>query len=71
VVNPKTGKVRTLGRAAEDGYEGLALSRDGRTVLAATGGADPSNRHDIITVPYAGGRAKVLVRNSFNADWNR
>jgi Tol biopolymer transport system component len=71
VINPATGKVRTLGQATENGWQGLALSRDGRTVLASTGGADPSNRHDIITVPYAGGRAKVLVRNSFNADWNR
>ncbi len=71
VVNPATGKVRTLGSPTENGWQGLALSRDGRTVLAATGGADPSNRHDVITVPYAGGRPTVLVRNSFNADWNR
>ncbi len=71
VIDPQTGRVRTLGRASENGFEGQALSRDGRTVLAATGGADPSSRHDIITVPYVGGRARVLVRNSFNADWNR
>jgi Tol biopolymer transport system component len=71
VVNPQTGRVRTLGKGAENGLEGQALSHDGRTVLAATGGADPSSRHDIVTVPYAGGRAKVLVRNAFNADWNR
>lgn len=71
VVNPQTGRVRTLGKAAENGFEGQALSHDGRTVLAATGGADPSSRHDIVTVPYAGGPAKVLVRNAFNADWDR
>ncbi len=70
-VDPATGKVRTLGDATENGWQGQALSQDGRTVLAATGGADPSNRHDIITVPYAGGPAKVLVRRSFNADWDR
>ncbi|MCW3041129.1 MAG: hypothetical protein JWM31_3034 [Solirubrobacterales bacterium] len=71
VVNTATGKVRTLGKVEETGYTGLALSHDGRTVLAATGGFDPSNRHDIITVPYAGGPAKVLVRNAFMADWDR
>lgn len=71
VVDPATGRVRTLGRAQEIGYAGYALSRDGRAVLAATGGFDPGNRHDIVTVPYAGGRARVLVRNSFVADWNR
>jgi Tol biopolymer transport system component len=71
VVDPATGRVRTLGRAQELGYEGYALSRDGRTVLAATGGFDPGSRHDIVTVPYAGGPARVLVRYAFVADWDR
>lgn len=70
-MNPATGKVRTLGKAEETGLQGLTLSRDGKTVLAATGGFDPSSRHDIVTVPYAGGTPKVIVRNSFDADWNR
>lgn len=71
VVNPATGQVRTLGKAAENGYEALALSHDGKTVLAATGGFEPGPGHDIVTVPYAGGPAKILVKNSFSADWTR
>lgn len=71
VVNPATGKVRTLGRVREGGYQGLALSRSGSTILAATGGFDPSGPHNIVTVPYAGGPAKILVKNSFVADWDR
>ncbi|WP_354701084.1 Tol-Pal system protein TolB [Paraconexibacter sp. AEG42_29] len=71
VVDPATGKVRTLGKAEETGYEGYALSRNGSTVLAATGGFDPSGPHDIVTVPYAGGPAKLLVKNAFRADWDR
>lgn len=71
VVNPATGAVRTLGKAEESGYAGLALSRDGKTVLAATGGPDPQNRHDLVAVPYGGGPAKVLVRNARSGDWTR
>jgi Tol biopolymer transport system component len=71
VVNPATGKVRTLGKAEESGYRGMAISHDGKTVLAATGGPDPDSRHDLITVPYAGGPAKVLIKNVRNADWTR
>ncbi len=71
VVNPATGRVRTLGRATEAGYLGYALSADGRTVLAATGGFDPGARHDVVSVPYAGGRPTVLIRDAFSADWDR
>ena len=39
-------------------------------VLATTGGFDPSGRHDIVTVPYAGGPPKVLVRDGFLPSWN-
>lgn len=70
-VNPSTGKERVIGPKAENGYYATALSKDGSTILVATGGFDPGNRHDVATVPYAGGRPTVLVRNAFLPDWNR
>ena len=44
-VNPKTGKVRALSRDSENGFVAADLTADGTTVLGATGGADPSNKH--------------------------
>jgi hypothetical protein len=40
-------------------------------VLASTGGPDPSNRSNVVTIPYAGGKPKVLARNADLPDWNR
>lgn len=70
-VNPKTGKVRALSRDSENGFVAADLTADGTTVLGATGGADPSNKHNVVTMPYAGGKPKVLVRRAFDPDWNR
>ena len=38
------------------------LSRDGSTVLMQTGGLDPTDPHDVVTVPWDGGAPTVLVR---------
>ena len=70
-MNPKTGKVRALSRDSENGFVAADLTADGTTVLGATGGADPSNKHNVVTMPYAGGKPKVLVRRAFDPDWNR
>ena len=70
-VNPKTGKVRALSRDSENGFVAADLTADGTTVLGATGGADPSNKHNVVTMPYTGGKPKVLVRRAFDPDWNR
>jgi Tol biopolymer transport system component len=69
VVNPVSGRVRAIGRPSETGLVGFRLSRDGSTILGATGGFDPANTHAVVTVPYAGGRPRVIVRNAFNPDW--
>jgi Tol biopolymer transport system component len=69
-VDPATGAARKVGRA-RDGIVGYDLSADGSTILATTGGYDPSDAHDVVMVPYAGGRPTVLVRDAFSPDWTR
>jgi hypothetical protein len=70
-VNPETGKAKALDSDFENGFVGFDLSADGRTVLGHTGGPDPTNRHDVVTMPYAGGDAEVLVRRAGFPDWSR
>ena len=50
---------------------GTALSRDGRTVLGWQGGFEPGPNHRVVSIPYAGGRPTVLVRNATEPDWDR
>lgn len=70
-VNPRTGAQRPLIEATEQGFAGAALSADGKLVLGATGGFEPGPNHDVATVPYGGGKPKVLARNAFEPDWSR
>jgi Tol biopolymer transport system component len=69
-VNPTSGKVRALTRDFENGFVAANLSEDGKTVLGATGGPDPTNKHNVVTMPYTGGKATVLVRKAFDPDWS-
>jgi Tol biopolymer transport system component len=70
-VNPKTGAEKPVGQAGEQGFVGTALSSDGKFVLGYTGGFDPGLKHDVMSVPYAGGKGKVLAKNAFEPDWSR
>lgn len=70
-VNPRTGKAKALSSDFENGLVGFDLSADGRTVLGHTGGPDPTNRHDVVTIPYRGGKPEVLVRRAGFPDWSR
>jgi dipeptidyl aminopeptidase/acylaminoacyl peptidase len=70
-VNPKTGAEKPVAQAGEQGFIGSALSSDGKFVLGYTGGFDPGLEHDVISVPYAGGKGKVLAKNAFEPDWSR
>lgn len=70
-VNPETGKVHSLGDFGEDGFVAADLTADGRTVLGTSGGADPTVRHNVVTMPYRGGKTTVLVRKAFDPDWSR
>jgi hypothetical protein len=70
-VEARTGAQHPIGRMGEQGFVGTAISTDGETVLGYTGGFDPGARHDVVTVPYEGGRSSVKVRNAFEPDWSR
>jgi Tol biopolymer transport system component len=71
-VNPKTGAQKPLDKMGdgEQGFVGTALSSDGTTVLGATGGFEPGPNHTVSTIPYGGGKTKVLVKNAFEPDWS-
>jgi Tol biopolymer transport system component len=69
-VNPRTGAQEPVAQAGEQGFVGTALSADGKLVLGFTGGFEPSPNHDVVSVPYGGGRAKVLAKNAFEPDWS-
>lgn len=69
-VNALTGAQKPIGPAGESGFVGTALSSNGRTVLGFEGGFDPSNKHTVVTRPFTGGKAKVLVRNASEPDWS-
>jgi hypothetical protein len=70
-VNPASGSARRLSDDFESGLVATDITADGRTVLGMTGGADPGNRHDVVTIPWGGGKPKVLVKNATTPDWTR
>lgn len=70
-VNPANGRERTLTREREVGFIGTALSSDGTTVLGWQGGFEPGPSRRVVSIPYAGGRPTVLVRNATEPDWDR
>ncbi len=71
-VNARTGAQKPLLKAAENGFVGTALSVDGAAVLGFTGSYfEGSGRLNVATVPWAGGRSKVLVKNAYDPDWSR
>jgi Tol biopolymer transport system component len=67
-----SGKTRALSMDFESGTVGFDLSRDGRMILAHTGGPEPGAHHDVVKVPYArGGKPKVIVEDAAYPDWTR
>ena len=70
-VNTRTGDTRALSTDFERGIVGFDLSADGKTILGHTGGPDPGNAHDVITLPYGGGDETVLVADAAYPDWTR
>jgi Tol biopolymer transport system component len=69
-VNPRTGAQRALTKEREQGFVGTALSADGSTVLGWLGGFEPGPGHKVVTIPYGGGKPKVLAKNAFEPDWS-
>lgn len=69
-VDGETGSARPL-TPWVGGLEALAVSADGRTILATTGHGGQIGCGGVIeTIPYAGGRPRVLLRHMCNASWN-
>ena len=67
-VDPRTGRVQRVGTPAQ-GLIGWGLSRSGSSILATTGGPDPSDS-DVVAVPYAGGTPRVLAHHAHYPSWN-
>lgn len=70
-VNAKTGAQHPIAKAGEVGFIGSALSADGKTVLGFEGGFDPASKHDVVTIPYGGGKATVLAKGAYEPSWSR
>jgi Tol biopolymer transport system component len=70
-VNPTTGSERALTKEREVAFVGAALSKDGTTVLGSLGGLLPGPGHKVVSIPYAGGKPKVLAKNASEPDWSR
>jgi Tol biopolymer transport system component len=70
-VDPKTGAERNLSPGnTETGFAGVALTPDGKTVLGYIGGFEGgANSLKIASVPYKGGKAKIIVKGGFNPSW--
>jgi Tol biopolymer transport system component len=70
-VNPKTGKEQSLSPGnTETGFAGVALTPNGKTVLGYLGGFEgPGSQLKIASVPYRGGKPKVLVSGGFSPSW--
>jgi dipeptidyl aminopeptidase/acylaminoacyl peptidase len=70
-VNPRTGAQRPLVKATEQGFLGWALSADGKLVLGSTSGFEPGPGNDVASIPYTGGKPKILAKNAFEPSWSR
>lgn len=69
-VNPRTGAQKLIDKDGEQGFVGTAISNDGSSVLGYTGGFDPSFKHNVVSIPYAGGKPKVLAKNASEPSWS-
>ena len=70
-VNPKTGAEQALTSEREVGFVGTTLSKDGKLVLGSLGGFEPGPGHKVVSIPYTGGKPKVLANNAAEPDWSR
>jgi hypothetical protein len=68
-VSTVNGNEKKLTQNPETGFQGAALSPDGNTVLgtAGLGFGDPHPK--VVTVPWSGGKQKVLVAGGYQPSW--
>lgn len=63
-VDVEHGGQRPLTKATEQGPVGVAVSPNGKYVIAATGGFEPGGRHNVVSIPWRGGKATILARKA-------
>lgn len=69
-VNTVTGAEKPLTKDIEMGFVGYALSPDGTTVLGTVGlNFGPGNHPKVATVPFTGGKPKILVPGGYAPSW--
>ena len=69
-IDGTTGFVRTLEASGDDAVP-LALSRDGRAVLATASCRGTTDGNGVLlTVPFAGGPPRIVARGACRASWN-
>lgn len=68
-VSSVTGAEKKLTNDPETGFQGAALSPDGKTVLGTTGLGFGVPHPKVVTVPWSGGRQKVLVVGGYQPSW--
>jgi hypothetical protein len=69
-VNVQTGAQKPILEATEQGLVGTALSPDGKTVYGSTGGFEPNSNQAAVSVPWTGGKPKVLVKGASSPSWS-
>lgn len=69
-VSMVTGAEKALTNDPEMGFVGSAISPDGTTVLGTTGLGFGGNPHPkVVTIPWNGGKQKVLVNGGYEPTW--
>jgi Tol biopolymer transport system component len=68
-VSTVTGSEKKLTDNPESGFAGAALSPDGKTVLGTTGLGFGVPHPKVVTVPWSGGKQKVLVKGGYLPSW--
>lgn len=63
-VNVQTGAQKPIVEATEQGLVGTALSPDGKTVYGSEGGFEARSKAKVVSVPWSGGKPKLLVKNA-------
>jgi Tol biopolymer transport system component len=69
-VNVQTGAQKPIVEATEQGLVGASLSSDGKTVYGSTGSFEPSPHQAVVSVPWSGGKPKVLVKGASSPSWD-
>lgn len=68
-VNVQTGGQKPILEATEQGLVGTALSPNGQTVYGSTGGFEPNSNQAVVSVPWSGGKPKVLAKGGSSPSW--